>query len=110
MAFITIQSSSPFRAVALTRGFCLCDPVALAGLAWVWVQRVLGLGGSSSAMMRRISSYPAEKQRLLVEGWRPGEEFVKEHTKAVDVRAGVVGYVGKRKRFTRVSVRERRPR
>jgi hypothetical protein len=70
-AFITIQSSSPRTSF-----------VSLAGSMWRWAEmdasaspdslsRVLGLGGSSSLIMRRISPYAASRTRLWVSGVLP---------------------------------------
>ena len=53
------------------------------------LSRVLGLGGSSSRMMRRISSYPAFLNRSLVERRRAGQQLVQQHAQRVDVAAGV---------------------
>ncbi len=70
-AFITIQSSSPRTSF-----------VSLAGSIWRWAEidasvsaeslsRVLGLGGSSSLIMRRTSPYAASLSRLWESGVLP---------------------------------------
>ena len=51
------------------------------------LSRVLGFGGSSSLMIRRISSYAAAGEPLAVERRRAGEQLVQEHAEAVDVAA-----------------------
>ena len=62
---------------------------AILGNRSVVESRLLGLGGSSSRMIRRISSNAASLQPLLLERRRAGQQFVQEHAQGVDVAAGV---------------------
>ena len=52
------------------------------------LSRVLGLGGSSSRMIRRISSKAACRKRLPVERRRPGQQLVQQHAQASRCRCG----------------------
>jgi hypothetical protein len=70
-AFSTIQSSSPRTSlVSLIGSVCRCAETD-GSVSVASDSRVLGLGGSSSRMMRRISSYPAFLNRSLVNGVVP---------------------------------------
>ena len=53
------------------------------------LSRVLGLGGSSSRMIRSISSNAASCSRFLLERRRAGQQLVQQHAQRVDVAAGV---------------------
>ena len=53
------------------------------------LSRVLGRGGSSSRMIRRISSQAASLNRSLLQRRRAGQQFVEQHAERIDVRAGV---------------------
>ena len=53
------------------------------------LSRVLGFGGSSSRIIRRISSYAALRESLLVERRRAGQQFVEQHAERIDVGARV---------------------
>ena len=50
---------------------------------------VLGLRGSSSRMIRSISSNAAERRRFSIERRVAGQQFVQQHAQRVDVAAGV---------------------
>ena len=51
--------------------------------------RLLGFCGSSSRMIRRISSIAASLNSFHSERRRAGQEFVQKHTQGIDVAAGV---------------------
>ena len=51
--------------------------------------RVLGRGGSSSRMIRRISSKAAACSRSLSNGVVAGQQLVQQHAQRIDVAARV---------------------
>ena len=53
------------------------------------LSRMLGVGGSSSRMIRRISSKAACLERLGIERGRAGQQLVEQDAQRVDVAAGV---------------------
>ena len=53
------------------------------------LSRVLGRGGSSSRMIRSISSNAAERSRWRSNGVSPVKQFVEQHAQRVDVAARV---------------------
>ena len=53
------------------------------------LSRVLGLGGSSSRMIRSISSNAASCSRLRSSGVDAGQQLVQQHAQRIDVAAGV---------------------
>ena len=70
-AFITIQSSSPRTSlVSLAGSVCRCAAID-GSESFDSLSRVLGFGGSSSRMIRRISSYAACLNRSLSNGVVP---------------------------------------
>ena len=68
--FITIQSSSPLTSL-LKRAGSVCRLAAIDGSASLELSRVLGRGGSSSPMIRRISSNAAARSRSFSSGVLP---------------------------------------
>ena len=86
-AFITIQSNSPRTSWSAWRAPLSPGRDRRQSVLGV-DSRVLGLGGSSSRMIRRISSYAAS-QSLLVKRRRAGQQLVEQHAQAIDVAARV---------------------
>ena len=61
----------------------------MVGNSSLVLSRVLGFGGSSSRMIRSISSNAASLQPLALERRGAGQQLVEQHAQRIDVAAGV---------------------
>ena len=68
---------------------CRCCAMVVSSASSIVLKRVEGRSGSFSRIVRRISSRPACKQFLRVEGRLAGEQFVEQHAQRVDVAARI---------------------
>ena len=85
---MTIQSRSP-RTNRLSRvGLDLAAGGDAGSVSEVLI-RLLGVGGSTSRIIRSISSMRRLLERLALDRRAAGKQFVEDHAKGVDVGAGI---------------------
>ena len=67
----------------------MCRLAAIDGSVSLELSLVLGLGGSSSRMIRSTSSNAASRSRFRSKGVEPVKQLIEQHAERIDVAAGV---------------------